>query len=618
MYDILSVKFRMETSQLKESKAKNSLENFKDLFKNTIRVFKILIEHMPWLFSAMILLTVVIGVVPVFSAQALGTLIDKIIEGSKTGNASVAYPALILFAVLTAIPTILRNIFSFFDRHLYLRMQDLFEIMALRKRGSFDIAQYEDSKFQDRLQRAFNNGIYPIVNIVDAQVQNLEILCGIIVGSIAAVSIDWRVFILVFVTAIPDFWIEIKHGGRIWSIHAKNSVEQRRYQDLRRFFTGKLSVIDSRLYQAGDKFLKSIKEIMDNFRNEQLSAEHWKTIMKIGASIFAAMGLFVGTAMIINEAIAGVIAIGTVVFVFQTLNRVSGWTSSMLANTARLLERNLYVTDIFGIFDEITVLKYSQNPKKLSFDSAPTVVFENVSFKYPGQDKWALQNLSFVIKPGQKIGLVGNNAAGKSTLVRLLLRIHDPVEGRITVNGIDLKEIDIEDWWSHLGVLLQDFTTYNFTAKESIAIGDTSGNIDMDTVESSAKKSTSSGFIEELKDKYEHMIGVEFGGIEPSKGQRQKLAIARAFYKGKRFLVLDEPTASIDSDSAEIIFNEIENLPETISAILISHNFATIKRADEIFVLHEGQIVERGKHSELLKLDGRYAEAFAKQKKDFE
>ena len=169
----------------------------------------------------------------------------------------------------------------------------------------------------------------------------------------------------------------------------------------------------------------------------------------------------------------------------------------------------------------------------------------------------------FHYKTGTKIGLVGNNAAGKSTLVRLLLRIHDPIEGRITVNGIDLKEVDIEEWWKYLGVLLQDFTTYNFTAKESIAVGDISGNVDMDTVESSARKSTSAEFIEELEDKYEHMIGVEFGGIEPSKGQRQKLAIARAFYKGKRFLILDEPTASIDADSAEIIFSEIENLPET-------------------------------------------------------
>jgi ATP-binding cassette subfamily B protein len=222
------------------------------------------------------------------------------------------------------------------------------------------------------------------------------------------------------------------------------------------------------------------------------------------------------------------------------------------------------------------------------------------------------------IEPGQKIGLVGNNAAGKSTLVRLILRIHDPVKGKITINGIDLKQINIEEWWRELGVLLQDFTTYNFTVKESIAVGNISESIKMEEVENAAQKSTSSGFIEELSQKYDHMIGVEFGGIEPSKGQRQKLAIARAFYKGKKFLVLDEPTASIDAESANIIFNEIENLPDTISAILISHNFATIKRANEIIVLHEGRVVETGKHQDLITLNGRYAEAFHKQKKDFE
>lgn len=608
----------MEAVNSVESKSKNSLENFRDLFRNTGRIFKILFQNMPWLFSAMIFLTIVIGVVPIFSAQALGTLIDKIIEGVKVSDVSVAYPALILFAVLTAVPTVIRNIISYLDRHLYLRTQDLFDLMALKKRGSFDIAQYEDPKFQDRLQRAFNNGIYPLINIVENQLTNLEVSCGIIVGSIAAATIDWRVFLLVFVTAIPDFWISIKHGGRIWALWAKNSTEQRRHQDLRRFFIHKISVIDGRLYQASTKFLADIKKIFEDFTNEQLSAENWKTIMKIGASIFAALGLFAGTAIIINEAIAGVVAVGTVVFVFQALNRVSGWTSSLLSSTARLLERNLYATDIFSIFDEKTVLEYPKNPKKLCFDSAPEVIFENVSFKYPGQEKWALQNISFSMKPGQKIGLVGNNAAGKSTLVRLLLRIHDPVEGKVTVNGINLREVDIEEWWRYLGVLLQDFTTYNFTAKESIAVGGISEKIDMDLVEDSARKSTSNGFIEELKDKYEHMIGVEFGGIEPSKGQRQKLAIARAFYKGKRFLVLDEPTASIDADSAEIIFSEIENLPETTSAILISHNFATIKRADEIIVLHEGKIVEKGKHEDLLNLNGRYAEAYNKQKKDFE
>ncbi len=600
------------------AKQQKSIENFKALFRNTGRIFAILFRHLPWLFSSILVLTIIMGIVPIFSAKALGTLIDKIIEGVETSDVSVAYPALIWFAILTAIPTVIRNVVSFIDRNLFLKMQDLFELITLRKRGSFDIAQYEDPKFQDRLQRAFNNGIYPFINVVDAQIQNLEIFCGIVVGSIAAATIDWRVFLLVFVTSIPNFWIDIKHGGRIWAIWAKNSTEQRRYIDLRRFFMQKISVIDSKLYQTGEKFLSDIKQILSGFTKEQLSAEHWKTIMKISASIFAAAGLFVGTAIIINDAIAGLVAIGTVVFAFDTLNRVSGWTSSMLSNTARILERNLYVTDIFSILDESPALKYPKNPKKLDLHQAPRVVFENVYFKYPGQQKWALKNVSFVIEPGQKIGLVGNNAAGKSTLVRLLLRIHDPVKGKITVGGVDLKQLDLAKWWQELGVLLQDFTTYNFTVKESIAVGNISEKIRLDDVKESAKKSTIGDFIEELDQKYNHMIGVEFGGIEPSKGQRQKLAIARAFYKGKRFLILDEPTASIDAESANIIFNEIENLPDDISAVLISHNFATIKRADEIIVLHEGEVVEKGKHAELLNLGGRYALAYQKQKQDFE
>src|SRR3989344_6669685 len=203
----------MEIAKTEEVKTKNSLENFKDLAINTVRIFKILINNMPWVISTMILLTIIIGVVPIFSARALGIFIDKIIEGVRVQDVSVTYPALIMFAVLTAIPTVIRNIISFLDRHLFLKMQDLFDLMALKKRGSFDIAQYEDPKFQDRLQRAFNNGIYPLINVVEMQLSNLEVVCGIIVGAIAAAFIDWRVFLLVFVTAIPDFWIEIKYGG---------------------------------------------------------------------------------------------------------------------------------------------------------------------------------------------------------------------------------------------------------------------------------------------------------------------------------------------------------------------------------------------------------------------
>jgi ABC-type multidrug transport system fused ATPase/permease subunit len=565
----------------------------------------------------MLVSTISIGILPVFASQALGTLIDTIIEAVKLGSINTVYSALFWFAIFTTLPSLIRVLYRFLDRHLFLRLQDFLDIVMLKKRGSFDISQYEDTAFQDKLQRAFNNGNYPIIAIADGQLRNLEIIAGIIVSSIATIAIDWRVFLIVLVTSIPEFWVEIKYGSKLWSINMKNSYEQRRYQDLRRFFTSRTSVIDGKLSQVGEKFLKEIKKILSGFTDQQLSNESWQSSAKFFTSLFSMIGLFIGTTLIVQESIAGAVAIGTVVFMFQTLSRINGWASSMLSNTARLLERNLYVTDIFSILDEKNTLAQPENPKELQLTDAPTIVFEDVSFAYPSQpEKMILKNINLTIKPGDKLGLVGNNGSGKSTLVRLLLRIHDPVSGRITVNGIDLRDIHTDDWWKYLGVLLQDFTTYNFTVKESIAVGEQK-EIDSIKVEKVAAQSTSIGFIEDLENTYDHMIGVEFGGIEPSKGQRQKLAIARALYKGTRLLVLDEPTASIDAESTSVIFRELENLNKDTSAVLISHNFATIKKADMIIVLKDGEIIEQGTHEKLINLKGNYAEAYQKQKDEF-
>lgn len=598
-------------------KDNNSVGNFSNLIKNSWRIGNLIWQHTPWVFFFMIVSTLAIGVLPVFASQALGTLIDTIIKAINSHSINTMYPALFWFAVFTTLPSLIRVLYNFFDRHLFLRLQDFLDILILKKRGSFDISQYEDTAFQDRLQRAFNNGYYPLIAITDGQLRNLEIIAGIIVSSIATIAIDWRVFLIVLVTSIPEFWVEIKYGSKLWSINMKNSYEQRRYQDLRRFFTSRTSVIDGKLSQVGDKFLQEIQKILTGFTNEQLSSESWKSSAKLFTSALSMIGLFIGTTLIVRESISGAVAIGTVVFMFQTLSRINGWASSMLSNTARLLERNLYVTDIFSILDAKPTLLQPVKPIPFELSHAPTIVFENVSFAYPSEpDKVILKNINLTIRPGDKLGLVGNNGSGKSTLVRLLLRIHDPVSGKILVNGTDLRDINIEDWWRYLGVLLQDFTTYNFTVKDSIAVSE-QGEIDQERIEKVAQQSTSTSFIKDLKDTYNHMIGVEFGGIEPSKGQRQKLAIARALYKGTRLLVLDEPTASIDAESTSIIFRELENLTKDTSAILISHNFATIKKADVIVVLKNGEILEQGTHQELIDLKGVYSEAYEKQKNEF-
>lgn len=601
------------------SKVKN-LSNFMNLFTNIFRIMKMSFEFKPWHTIGMLVLTVIIGITPVFAFKAMGSLIDSIISGAKSGLLGAVWISLLIYAVLNIIPSLALNARKFVERVWYMRLQDHFDILLLRKKSEFDIAQYEDTKFLDFMQKAFNQSYFPMLNIIDGSMDLIQLSVGILVGSVAAFVIDWKVFLLVVITALPTFIIEVRYGGQIWHLFSQNSPDQRRSQDLRRFFStgNKYSVIDGKLYQVGEKFLKIIKKIQEDFTDLQLKTEHRKTAYSIIATIIAGLGLFVGTAMIIKSAIAGLIAIGTVVYAFQTLTRVSGQTSQLLNLVAKLMERNLYLTDIFKVIDMKPKLLRAKNPQKLNLEIAPHIVFENVSFKYPSQEKNALNNISFEIKPGEKLGLVGNNGSGKSTIVRLLLRIHDPNEGRILINGIDLRELDLDEWWTYLGVLLQDFITYNFSVKESISVGRTDRKIDMEIVERATKQSTSNSFVDKLEKKYDHMIGVEFGGIEPSKGQRQKLAIARALYRSPHLLILDEPTASIDSESASKIFNEIESLPENTSAILISHNFATIKRASKIIVMENGRIIEQGTHDELVQNDSVYSDAYNRQKKEFE
>ncbi|MFA6601758.1 MAG: ABC transporter ATP-binding protein [Candidatus Paceibacterota bacterium] len=598
-----------------------TLRNFFDLIKNGARILGIAYGHVPWISSIQILLTIILSVVPFLAFKELGRLIDAMVSGVESGSLALIWLPFIAYIILNILPAILSAWQRYGFRNLFLKMQDRVDMMILRKRASFSISQYEDPKFLDSMQKAFNQSYFPLLNILEGSINMIGTVVGVIFGFAVAFIIDWKVLVIVILTSIPTFLVEVRYGNKVWTIFGKNSPEQRRMQDLRRFFApgNRYAVIDGKLQQIAENFLGRIQKILNDFTSEQLSTESKRLVYGILAALLAGLGIFAAMFMIIKSAVAGIIAIGTVVYAFQTLSRISGQISQLLASIATLLERNLYVTDIFGILDTEPTIKQPLVPKSIPDlgGKAPHIKFDNVSFKYPGQDSFALKNISFELLPGEKLGLVGNNGSGKSTLVRMLLRVHDPIEGRITVNGLDLREIATEDWWSYLSVLLQDFTTYYFSVTESVAIGRKDKPIDAEVVDKSIDQSTLGDFVAGLEKKKENMIGIEFGGVEPSKGQRQKLAIARAFYREPALLILDEPTASIDSQSATKIFATIEALPSNRSAILISHNFATIKRASKIIVLEKGVIMESGTHDELMKKEGMYSKAYLEQKMDF-
>ena len=279
----------------------------------------------------------------------------------------------------------------------------------------------------------------------------------------------------------------------------------------------------------------------------------------------------------------------------------------------------LYLRDLFDFLEmKSTFLSNEDSTLKIPRPIQQGFVFENVGFKYPESEKWALRHLNFTLHPGEKLALVGENGAGKTTLVKLLARLYEPTEGRILLDGRDLSEYHPEDLRQQIGVIFQDYMRFMFSAAENIAVGNIESRADQDRIENSAEKSLANDVIEQLPNKYNQMLGKRFSdGVELSGGQWQKVALARAYMRDAQLIILDEPTSALDARAEHEVFIRFAELMKGKSAVLISHRFSTVRMADNILFLEYGQILEKGSHEELLEKGGRYAELFHLQAKGY-
>jgi ATP-binding cassette subfamily B protein len=610
----------MTTKDIAEKTKRESKNwsNFKELLKNFVYFSKLAYQSSPVAFLLFFVLSIISSCFPTISFKIFGNLVDSLTNFIKSGDISNVRASLILYAVVFITPSII-DIFTNLPQNIfYLKYTTYIDIFVLKKRGLIDISHIEDPKFQDLVQQAFNRGNGPMNNLIEKGVFTLRRLLVVVISSFVLLVIDWRIFLLVVVLSLPRFFFEIKFGTLNWSIFQENSREQRVYENLRSFFGGKFSVIESKLFQVQNLFLKKSKEILENFVAKRILLEYTRARNGFFSDLLSTIGMFLGLSLAVSEAIKGSITVGVVVFLFSIISSFSTNISMFLISLADLLENNLYISDILKVINTKPIIKELKNPKKIITKTAPEIEFRNVSFKYPGQKDYVLKNISFKIKPGEKIGLIGHNGAGKTTIIRLLLRIHDPNKGQILINGIDLKNLSLDDWWSKLAILPQDFSTFNFEAKHAISYGDINKPFNIEKVKRAARQSTASDFIESWDDQYERMIGVEFGGAELSKGERQKMALARVFYRDSQIFVLDEPTAAIDSKSTSKIFRSIETISKKQSMLIISHNFATLRRANKIIFLDDGKIIEEGNHDELIQNKKLYSKLYEQQKGEYE
>ena len=488
----------------------------------------------------------------------------------------------------------------------------------IRHAATLDLYQFEDPAFYDKLERARREttGRTVLMSMALSQVQ--DIITVLFLGAGLAAFNPWLILILAL-AVIPSFLGESYFNQQSYSLTRGWTPERRELDYLRYIGASDQTAKEVKVFGLSDFIADRFAALSAGYykANRALSVKRagWGAVLSAVGTL-SYYGAFV---FILLQTVGGLITVGTLTFLAGSFSRMHSTLQGVMSRFSRIAEGALYLQDLFDFFEiKPTIVS---RPAALPFPKPlrQGFAFENVGFKYPNSARWAIRNLSFTLHSGEKLALVGENGAGKTTLVKLLALLYEPVEGRILIDGTDIREYDIDDLRRNIGIIFQDYMRFQLKASENIAIGDIGAVENLAAIEEAAQKSLADKVVEELPEKYRQMLGKRFAdGVELSGGQWQKIALARAYMRDAQLLILDEPTAALDARAEHEVFLRFSELIEGRTAVLISHRFSTVRMADRILFLENGSLLELGSHEELLAQNGKYAELFRLQAKGYE
>ncbi|MFA5800177.1 MAG: ABC transporter ATP-binding protein [Candidatus Peribacteraceae bacterium] len=601
--------------------SKYRLERAKETFAVCRRLTGMIWDMDKRLFIVSVLSALVPSVVPFVNAYIYKLIIDTVIAG--LGDPTTINVRSIVLLLATRIVTyfLLDAAFStqhYMERLLWTRFPIYLNTRLFGRIAELDIEKFEDPAFRDRLEQVRDSWYRP-QNLITGLLFMLQSLLQFLIAFIAILTLNWILIIPVILISIPEFLSRLYESQAEWSIWDWHSPRKKRYSYLSHMLQGAQHIKELRIFKLAPLFIKETTGMQEEFYRENKKVAAKAFLLRLLFNLFSTVVLIGIEIYVILLAFMRRVTIGDISFYTQVVGNFQNGLGGFLRNLNDVFEASLYVKSFFEVMDTPRAIQSPEQAKLPKLEHAPSITFDHVSFRYPGMRQDVLHDFSLAIQPREKVAFVGENGAGKTTIIKLLARFYDPTEGRILVDGTDVRELDLEHWHRQLAILFQDFNRYEDTAKNNIYYGNVLRGLDMKEIERAASDAGANAVIETLERGYEQVIGRMFeSGTELSVGQWQKIALARAYFRNAPVLILDEPTAAIDAKAEAEIFERVEELCKDKTVLLISHRFSTVRMANRIVVINEGKVLEQGSHDELMKRKGLYAELFNLQARGYQ